>query len=310
MDENGRPLISAWVQKYPEMPRWDAFQATILRHNRMHCDHGWDIDLDDGSTNYDIYNNLCISGGLKTREGYYRIVRNNIIFKHFTCNVPYPKPTYDIFESNIIWGRGYKSSFATRWGGVRNKTFFHNPKAKKVEPAIAAQSQTLDDEDSLYGNAQFIDPQNGDFNVAGQSPALNVGFKNFPMTGFGVTSPRLKAMASEPPIHLPSEVSPNIVIKHEEMKCQGATIKILETESELTATGMFDKKGVLLISVPQQSPLCAFGFKSDDVILELTGHPISSDTQLCQLFKTLKPGRHKARVWRNQESIDLSFEVE
>ena len=24
----------------------------MLRNNRWRCDHGWDIDLDDGSTNY------------------------------------------------------------------------------------------------------------------------------------------------------------------------------------------------------------------------------------------------------------------
>ena len=34
-------------------------QAHRHRHNRWRCDHGWDIDLDDGSSNYVIKNNLC-----------------------------------------------------------------------------------------------------------------------------------------------------------------------------------------------------------------------------------------------------------
>ena len=31
------------------MPLWDAMHTTIIRNNRFRCDHGWDIDLDDGS---------------------------------------------------------------------------------------------------------------------------------------------------------------------------------------------------------------------------------------------------------------------
>ena len=38
----------------------DACKTTIIRNNRWRCDHGWDIDLDDGSSNYHIYNNLCL----------------------------------------------------------------------------------------------------------------------------------------------------------------------------------------------------------------------------------------------------------
>jgi hypothetical protein len=50
-DEYGNPLISYWIERYPDCSRWDTYQPTILRNNRMQCDHGWDIDLDDGSTN-------------------------------------------------------------------------------------------------------------------------------------------------------------------------------------------------------------------------------------------------------------------
>ena len=116
-DESGKPLISYWIESDRNSPFWDAYQVTTLRHNRMQCDHGWDIDLDDGSTNYEIYNNLCLSGGLKTREGYKRIVTNNIILGNgYTCNVPYPKPTQDVFESNLLWGVGYRSSKPKLWG--------------------------------------------------------------------------------------------------------------------------------------------------------------------------------------------------
>ena len=38
----------------------------IIRNSRWRCDNGWDIDLDDGSTNYQIYNNLCLAAASRT----------------------------------------------------------------------------------------------------------------------------------------------------------------------------------------------------------------------------------------------------
>ena len=60
----------------------DVVKPIIIRNNRMRCDHGWVIDLDDGSSNYRIYNNLCLNGGIKLREGVNRIVENNIIINN------------------------------------------------------------------------------------------------------------------------------------------------------------------------------------------------------------------------------------
>lgn len=59
-DSSGVPMISRFLEKYPKMMLWDAYQVTTLRNNRMVCANGWDIDLDDGSISYDIYNNLCL----------------------------------------------------------------------------------------------------------------------------------------------------------------------------------------------------------------------------------------------------------
>src|SRR5690606_31267137 len=67
-----RSKMDQMVADNPEMPLWDAIHMTIIRHNRFRCDHGWDIDLDDGSSNYGIYNNVCLNGGIKLREGFHR----------------------------------------------------------------------------------------------------------------------------------------------------------------------------------------------------------------------------------------------
>ncbi|WP_179351281.1 right-handed parallel beta-helix repeat-containing protein [Winogradskyella vidalii] len=310
MDENGKPMISNYIEKYPNMPLWDAYQTTTIRNNRMQCDHGWDIDLDDGSTNYEIYNNISLSGGIKTREGYHRNVTNNVILgRGYTCNVPYPKPTHDIFESNILWGGTvYKSSNPTLWGGIRNKNFIHNPDAKDVVPAYGVQQQTLDDAESLYGNVLFEAPQHGDFTVSNQSAALQLGFKNFPMTGFGVTSDKLKRLAMKPQIHAPKEVASNVYVEKKMKGLFGAKFKTLETEAELTATGMFDTYGVLLVSVPKDSKLAKMGFKVDDVVFELNSEKIANEQDFIKNMKQLANHEHTVKVWRHQESKTFSFE--
>ena len=53
------------------MALWDCRKTIVLHDNRWRCDHGWDIDLDDGSSNFHLYNNLCLNGGLKFREGFH-----------------------------------------------------------------------------------------------------------------------------------------------------------------------------------------------------------------------------------------------
>ena len=238
-----------------------------------------------------------------------RIVTNNIILgKGYTCNVPYPKPTQDIFESNLLWGVGYRSSKPTLWGGIRNKNFLHNPSSTAAAPWIRAQSQTQDDADSLYGNAKFVNPQSGDFTVSEDSPALALGFKNFPTKGFGVTSDRLKALAKSPAIPLPDKSESNEAKKARKLIVLGAEYKKLSTQAELSATGMDSLRGVLLLSVPKPSQMARYGFENDDVVLKIDGKKIVSK-KFSKTIKQLKPGKHQATVWRGQESHQFEFEV-
>ena len=36
------------VDAEPNLPFLDAMKTTVIRDSRWRCDHGWDIDLDDG----------------------------------------------------------------------------------------------------------------------------------------------------------------------------------------------------------------------------------------------------------------------
>ena len=89
------------------VPLLDVVKPNVLRNNRWRCDHGWDIDLDDGSSNYHITNNLCLHGGLKLREGFHRTVENNIIVGNsFHPHVWYAD-SGDVFAHNIV-GTAYR----------------------------------------------------------------------------------------------------------------------------------------------------------------------------------------------------------
>jgi hypothetical protein len=56
----------------------DAMEPVVLRHNFFKETAGWGLDLDDGASNYEIYNNLCVGVSMKLREGAYRTISNNI----------------------------------------------------------------------------------------------------------------------------------------------------------------------------------------------------------------------------------------
>jgi hypothetical protein len=65
-------------------------------------------------------------------------------------------------------------------------------------PATRLQKQGGRDEHSLVADAQFVDPAQGVYRVKEGSPALALGFVNFPVDRFGVQRPALKALARTP----------------------------------------------------------------------------------------------------------------
>ncbi|WP_136060764.1 PDZ domain-containing protein [Pontiella sulfatireligans] len=309
-DKNGVTEIEKFMQKHPDMMRWDAIEPVVMRNNRMFCVNGWDIDLDDGLSNYEIYDNLCLSGGLKTREGYYRKVFNNIIFKHYTCNVPYPAPVYDEFYSNVILGEHYVQSVPGLWKGSRDRILFHNPEIKNPIPATAITEFSLDDMNSLVGNARFANAAKGDFTVPADSPVVKLGFKNFPMSGFGVVSEHLKAMVPEMKFALPETYFDN-TLKNAAPKqvIWGARIETLSTESQMTAYGSRGLGGTIIMTLPAKSKLATMGFELDDVVLVVNGMDIRTVPDFKRaIVNRCKPGKtYKAKVLRGQKEMDLTF---
>jgi hypothetical protein len=184
-----------------DLPRLDTVKPIILRNNRWRCDHGWDIDLDDGSSNYRIENNLCLNGGIKLREGFDRVVENNIVVANSFHPHVWHQGSDDIFRRNIVFTDYQPIKVPKPWGQECDFNLWHQPGKLAPSPALALQAQSGRDEHSLEADAKFLDPSHGDYRVADDSPALKLGFKNFPMDQFGVQSQKLKRSFSNHGTH-------------------------------------------------------------------------------------------------------------
>ncbi len=176
----------------------------VLANNRWRCDHGWDIDLDDGSSFYIITNNLCLHGGIKNREGFGRVVENNIMVDGGYDPHVWYDASGDIFRHNIVW-TDYRPAnmHPPPWGADMDFNLVHKYGATANAPATQLQQQSGRDEHSIVADAQFVDPAHGDYRVKDGSPALALGFVNFPMDQFGVQKPELKAIARIPQLPQP-----------------------------------------------------------------------------------------------------------
>jgi hypothetical protein len=189
-----------------DLPRLDVVEPIVLSNNRWRCDHGWDIDLDDGSSNYRLSNNLCLGGGIKLREGFYRVCENNVMVDNsFHPHVWY-RNSQDVFRRNIV-SQPYRPIRVPKpWGKECDHNLLHRPGGTSPELAEALQDESGRDEHSLTADAKFLDPATGDYRVADDSPALRLGFANFPMDRFGVEKPELRAIARTP--RLPGQAAP------------------------------------------------------------------------------------------------------
>jgi hypothetical protein len=192
-------LTNAPVAELPRLALLDAVTPTIIRNNRWRCDHGWDVDLDDGSSNYEIYDNLFLSGGLKLREGFHRRVSNNIAINNsLHPHVWYPG-SGDVVVRNI-WMAAYRPAIMPQgtWGQEVDHNLFTT--SENDRRRFAANGC---DEHSVVGDPMFTDPAKGDYRVKDGSPALALGFRNFPMDRFGVQRPRLRGIARTPELPVP-----------------------------------------------------------------------------------------------------------
>jgi len=295
-----------------DLVRLDAVKTVILRNNRWRCDHGWDIDLDDGSSNYELRNNLCLNGGLKNREGFYRLIENNIMVNNgFHPHVWY-KHSQDVVRSNIMWTDHYLPAGgmpSTPWGREMDRNLVHRPNAAEPKPAAGLAKQSQRDANSIIADAMFVDPAQGDFRVKDGSPALKLGFVNFPMDQFGVQKPELKAIARTPQIPRlmtpagDGSIKPALQRRHFVWQ---AEVRDIAGLGDRSAYGLPGEYGVLCVNVPERSLAAKAGFQKDDVILACNGETVRTVDALLDLQNDSAGKPLRIDVHRKQGTLPLT----
>ncbi len=215
----------------------DAMEPVIMRHNFFKEISGWGLDLDDGASNYEIYNNLCVGVSMKLREGAYRTIYNNIWVNganspcfhvgnennhdRYFCNITVMslenmKPEDDLnFEMGAAYGEIYTliaPPAHTPWLEEIDYNCFYSDLGEFVarvttrsagqfaenwdvpEHQMEARKYSLEewqalgfDQHSIFADPLFVDPENGDYRLRPESPALKLGYKKFDMDNFGLT---------------------------------------------------------------------------------------------------------------------------
>jgi hypothetical protein len=310
----GPDWANEMIVKWPEFPFADSVETNIIRNSRWRCDTGWDIDLDDASTNYRIYNNLCLAGGIKIPDGYRRTVENNIILnstliahKWFNVN------SENVFRHNIVFapyrtGYGYTKGLQGR--DVDDNLLY--AVGQITAPANALKLISGLDAHSLMGDPMFVDPAKGDFRVKEGSPALKLGFRNFPMDQFGVQYPKLKALAKTPEIPVPGNLSdvrtPQASRDPAVVSWEGAKIKNIVGFEEVTQIGMNQETGVRLMEVPNDSRVAKEGLRKNDVILKRNGKEVKSVADLLRQEARFKDAT-TLDIWRDNHPISVSLHI-
>ncbi len=270
------PVTPAQWARLRDWARLDAVDATWLRFNRVQCARGYDIDLDDGSSHYVIENNLCLEGGIKLREGFFRTVRNNLS-PLFSPHVWYPD-SRDTVTHNLFTGPKAYDPRGMAMADAKDGWFDFNLFATYVVPAELRRLGF--DRHSLTADPQFVDPAAGDYRVRPGSPAEQLGFANFPMDRFGVVSPRLKARSRT------WEGLGRAFATRREMdrdsrlhRWQGAVLRnLLNRGAEsaiVTSLELADDRGILIKSVTAESPAARAHLPVDAVILAVNDHPVA-----------------------------------
>jgi len=206
-------------------------EGTVVKNNVFHDIYaysygGWGLYTDEGSTGILFENNLVYrvkTGGFHQHYGRENIVRNNILAFSKLYQLQATRVEEHLsftLERNIVyWDSGVLLSGP--WDRVRHTSgnnCYWEASGKPVDfvgNTLAAWQEKGREQGSIVADPKFADPQQGDFQLAADSPALQLGFQPFDYRKAGVygeaawvakasevTYPPLEIVPDPPPLSI------------------------------------------------------------------------------------------------------------
>lgn len=232
---------------------------------------GFGIDLDDGSTAYDITHNLCVGVGIKLREGFDRVVDNNVIINApFDYHCAYYQNN-DIIKNNIVYNDRALIVYAENRGSNANfsNNIWIDKNSKSNDRFKEEKTTTLED----LHNANY------DFE----------GIQNLSNLFVKLKSIDLKSYFNNEKKH---------VI---EKKVLGMKYSNID-ESIRTIVGANGYDGVYIKDINILSRLYFKGVRKNDVILSINNEKVDIDN-----FRKMKNNIHTITIIRKQQEKTLNF---
>ena len=328
MGNTGGALTAEQAQA---MMKLDVIKPITIDHNRFWHDGDWAIDLDDGSSNFIMTNNVLLNGGVKLRDGFERTLRNNLILDGSTYEQVSYMPGGDVIENNITLGRlpydNVQNDPALAKYTIGKNLFWNAGAAIDVRPrggvteklsvdgtAINTASSWYAagmDRDSMVGDPAFSDADptgNYDFTVASTSPALGLGYQNIQMTGFGAADGALPPEAVLPTGTTgpdPIELARRKYVEN----LWNADIANITTTAEQSSYAISDFKGVKFVSVPDGSLAATAGLRTDDLIRTVNGTEVTEQrNSFWQAYNAL-PGGAAITLGVRRASTNVTVEL-
>ena len=290
-----------------DLSRIDAVDVNTIRYNRVQCAAGYDIDLDDGSSNYNIYSNLCLQGGIKLREGFFRTVSNNVT-PLVSMHVWYPD-SRDVIMQNILIDKNAYSPRGMKLDACKDVSLDFNLFAVYKVPENLQRIGV--DRHSLTADPQFVNPVIGDYRVKPGSPAETIGFVNFPMDRFGVTSPHLKSHAKKWS-GLQNNPAVDVVDDTGLYLWLGATLRNLinygRESAVVSGMELSDNRGVLIKVVPPGSIAANAKIPADAVITSVNDQSVSNITDLVSILRSNKTGHIRLKILTVRGYLEIEVE--
>ncbi|QZT36401.1 PDZ domain-containing protein [Halosquirtibacter xylanolyticus] len=294
-----RGVMNKLTAKDASIAKWDAIETTTIANNRFRCDHGWDIDLDDGSSNYIIENNLCLSGGIKLREGFYRTVRNNITLNNGFHPHVWFSNSHDSIYNNIFMSK-HKDIRLQAWGDYVDKNIYTDKSMLVINKTKGVDNNSGYSDDIRHAIEKKV------FNFD-QNLLLDFNFINFDTQHFGVTDPKLKELAKKPNI--------SIIVRTEQLSndmvfynWKGAKVKQVTSLAERSAAGLPNSKGIIIVSIKKESPADSSDLQVGDVITNIENYETSSLPQFIKAIGQLETHHSlKIKRYRNQKQSTVTI---